>query len=147
MNRAAAVADVVVADGGSPASPFGTDAAPVIVYCPGDCDISGGSQGAGLFIVRGRLDVNAGFHYRGLILAVGDGIVDMAGLNGAIMGGVFAAKVVWNAGLSTWEYADPAFTVSGNSNFLFQGSGIQLGYTILPFKVVSWREIVPELEP
>jgi hypothetical protein len=50
-------------------------------------------------------------------------------------------------GSDNWGYGTPQATLAGNSNFYFQGSGINLGYTSLPLKVLSWREVLRELEP
>jgi hypothetical protein len=147
ISRTAAVADVKLADGTNySGTDLGTDAAPQITYCEGDCRLGGGSSGAGILIVRGTLDYQAGFAYHGLILVVGEGNFDMSGSNVGILGGLFVAKTIDN-GDGTWSYGIPSFTVAGNSNFYYQSSGIGMGFGLLPLKKLTWREVFPELEP
>ena len=150
VRQAGATADIKASDfSGNPpnlSGTLGTEAAPKITYCASDCRVGGNTTGVGLFIVRGRLDVNAGVDYRGLILVVGDGEADLAGLNGGILGGLFVAKLIDN-GDSTFSFGIPEFRLAGNTNFYFQGSGLSLAYSLFPTKATVWREITPEIEP
>lgn len=147
IEKAARIADFTLPNGTNASGmSFGTDADPKVAYCVGNCTMGGGGSGVGLLIVRGRLNFNANFSYRGLILAVGEGVFDMSGSNIGLLGGLFVAKTIDN-GDGTYSYGTPSFTFSGNSNFYYQGSGIRLAYSLLPVKVVTWREITPELEP
>ncbi len=140
-------ADTVIPNGDNRSGDsFGDDNDPQITYCEGDCTVGGGGGGAGLLIVRGRLDFNAGFAFRGLMLVVGDGEFNMSGGNVGILGGLFVAQTIDN-GDGTWSYGSPTFTVAGNSDFYYQESGIQLGYSMLPLTQLAYREIIPELEP
>ena len=140
-------ADTVIPNGANRSGDsFGDDNDPQITYCEGDCNVGGNGSGAGLLIVRGRLDFNAGFAFRGLMLVVGDGEFNMSGGNVGILGGLFVARTIDN-GDGTWSYGAPTFTVAGNSNFYYQESGIQLGYSMLPLTQLAYREIIPELEP
>jgi hypothetical protein len=125
---------------------LGSDAAPQITFCEGDCQFGGGTSGAGLLVVRGRLTLNGNFAFRGLVLVVGDGEMNVGGNNNGILGGVFTAKMN-DLGSGNWGYGTPAVSISGNSDFYFQGSGINLGYTSLPLKILSWREVLREQEP
>ena len=148
ITNTAAVADVTLADGTNfGGSDLGTDAAPQITYCEGDCRLGGNSSGAGLLIVRGELRFQAGFSYHGLILVVGEGDFNMTGSNVGILGGLLVAKTIYNAGDGTWSYGTPSFTVAGNSNFYYQEGGVGLGYGLLPIRKLSWREVYPEIEP
>ncbi|MCZ6484173.1 MAG: hypothetical protein O6826_00560 [Acidobacteria bacterium] len=147
INKTAAVADVTLAHGTNfSGSNLGTDAAPQITYCEGDCRLGGSSSGAGLLIVRGQLTFQAAFAYHGLILVVGEGDFDMSGSNVGILGGLLVANTIDN-GDGTWSYGIPAFTVAGNSNFYYQEGGIGLGFGLLPIRKLSWREVYPEIEP
>lgn len=147
ISKTAAVADLKLPDGTNYAGEnIGTDAAPQITYCEGDCRLGGNASGAGILIVRGRLRFQAAFAYHGLILVVGEGDFDMSGSNVGILGGLFVAKTIDN-GDGTWSYGTPSFTVAGNSNFYYQSSGIGMGFGLLPLKKITWREVFPELEP
>ena len=147
ISKTSAVADLKLPDGTNHAGEnIGTDAAPQITCCEGDCRLGGNASGAGILIVRGRLRFQAAFAYHGLILVVGEGDFDMSGLNVGILGGLFVAKTIDN-GDGTWSYGTPSFTVAGNSNFYYQSSGIGMGFGLLPLKKITWREVFPELEP
>jgi hypothetical protein len=147
IRKVAAVADVKLADGTNySGNNLGNDTVPLITYCAGDCTIGGGSSGAGLLIVRGKLDFNANFSYRGLILVMGKGDFDMSGGSVGILGGLLVAKTL-DKGDGTWGYGIPLFTVAGNSNFYYQADGIRLGFGLLPMRNLTWREIFPEIEP
>ena len=125
---------------------LGSDANPQVTFCEGDCRFGGGTSGAGLLVVRGRLELNGNFAFHGLVLVIGEGEMDVGGNNNGILGGIFVAKTIDQGG-GNWAYGIPEVTISGNSNFYFQGTGITLGYTSLPLKILSWREILRELEP
>ncbi|MEE8350474.1 MAG: hypothetical protein V3R94_12940 [Acidobacteriota bacterium] len=145
--KTSAIADHRFANGSNnTGESLGTDADPHITYCEGDCAFGGNTSGAGLMVVKGRLNLNGNFSFHGLVLVVGDGEMDVGGNNNGILGGVFMAKMV-DLGGGNWGYGGPEVTLAGNSNFYFQGSGINLGYTSLPLKVLSWREVLRELEP
>jgi hypothetical protein len=147
ISKTSAVADLKLPDGTNYAGEnIGTDAAPQITYCEGDCRLGGNASGAGILMVRGRLRFQAAFAYHGLILVVGEGDFDMSGSNVGILGGLFVAKTIDN-GDGTWSYGTPSFTVAGNSNFYYQASGIGMGFGLLPLKKLTWREVFPELEP
>jgi len=147
ISKTAAVADVKLPNGTNYAgNNIGSDTAPQITYCQGDCRIGGSSSGAGILIVRGRLRFEAAFAYHGLILVVGEGNFDMSGSNVGILGGLFVAKTMDN-GDGTWSYGTPSFTVAGSSNFYYQSTGIGMGFGLLPLRNLTWREIFPEIEP
>ncbi len=147
ISKTAAVADLKLPHGTNYAgNNLGTDAAPQITYCQGDCRLGGSSSGAGVLIVRGTLRFQAAFAYHGLILVVGEGNFNMSGSNVGILGGLFVAKTIDN-GNGTWSYGTPSFTVAGNSNFYYQATGIGMGFGLLPLKRLAWREVFPELEP
>ncbi len=140
-------ADITLPHGTNYSGNLGDDDNPLITYCEGDCTIGGGNSGAGLLIVKGRLDFNANFSYRGLMLVVGDGVFDQTGsANSAILGGVFVAKTIDN-GDGTWSYGEPSLTIAGNSDFYYQNSGVRLAYGLIPMKQLGWRQISSELEP
>ena len=137
-------ADTVIPDGSSPSADMGDDDNPEITVCAGDCTINGNS-GAGMLIVKGRLDLAGSFDYRGLILVVGDGEFKEIG-NVKILGGIFVAKTI-DGGDGTWSYGEPRFTLGGNSSLYYQTSGVRLAYGMIPMKQLGWRQISSEIEP
>ena len=140
-------ADITLPDGTNYNNDLGDETNPLITYCEGDCTVGGGNSGAGLLIVKGRLDFNANFAYRGLLLVVGDGVFDQTGAaNAAILGGVFVANTIDN-GDGTWSYGQPSLTIAGNSDMYYQKSGVRLAYGLIPMKQLGWRQISSELEP
>ncbi|MDA2934746.1 hypothetical protein MYX82_10445 [Acidobacteria bacterium AH-259-D05] len=147
VEKVKTLADITIPAGTNYSNDIGTDADPKIVFAEGDLTLSGGATGAGLLVVKGRLDFNAGFAYRGLILAVGEGELDIAGANVGILGGLFIGKMIGPDVNGDYAYGIPQLSISGLSKFYYQGSGIQLGYSLLPMKNMVWREITPEIDP
>ncbi len=140
-----AFADTTIPDGSNYSADMGDDDNPEITYCPGDCTINGTNSGAGMLIVKGRLELIGNLDYRGLILVVGDGEFYESG-NVEILGGIFVAKTIDN-GDGTWTYGEPRFTLGGTSSLYHQTSGIRLAYGLIPMKQLGWRQISSEIEP
>lgn len=68
----------------------GTSANPVFTFVDGDCNLDGG---AGLLIVTGRLTLNGNPNFDGLILVMGEGIVNRQGAgNGEYLGAMAVAR-------------------------------------------------------
>jgi hypothetical protein len=63
---------------------FGTDAAPKITYINGDATLSGG---AGVLVVTGTLTFNGNTNFDGLILVIGQGIMNVQGGGGGQVNG------------------------------------------------------------
>ena len=149
INRAANFADYTYPDpttlsGGN--IQLGTETDPKLTIAEGDFSISGNGSGRGTIIVKGHFTLSGAFDYRGLILVVGEGSMEISGANKAIIGGLFLANVVDN-GDGTYSYAAPLLTLGGNSKFYYASDDIQLGISLFPPKLISWREITPEIEP
>ncbi len=153
VTRAKAIADVIYPDATTFNGDLGDDGSvaggsPQVTFCDGDCQFGGNGHGAGLLIVTGRLDWNARRKFRGLILVVGDGELNIAGNGGGgkgILGGLFVSKITGAPG--SYTFADPLVTIGGQMHFYFQGSGVRMAYSLLPYRLLGWREVTPELEP
>ena len=96
VNSLANVADVTYSCGiGTPCSPsggVGTNANPQITYVNGDFNY-GDASGAGVLVVTGTLSFNGNASFNGLVLVIGQGIVnESGGGNGGFNGSVFVAK-------------------------------------------------------
>ena len=145
-------ADVIYPDGTNYNGDLGDDGSvaggsPQITYCEGDCSLGGSGHGAGLLIVRGRLDYGGARGYRGLILVLGDGELKSSGSRTGVLGGIYVAKIVGPDGGGNYSFGIPQFSFNGRTNLYYQGSGMALGYSLTPIKTIAWREISPELEP
>lgn len=144
--RISAAADVVYPDGThiDDGRPMGTPEEPLIVVAEGDLTLSGSGSGTGLLVVKGRLEYNGAYNWDGLIMVVGEGNVDFGGANKSVVGGLFVSNLV-DDGTGKSTYGIPSVTLGGNSNFFFKGDSIRMAMSLLPFKMVGWREITPEI--
>ena len=138
--------DITLADGTNYSGDLGSDADPKITVAEGAVRLGGGGSGAGLLIVKGRLDFVSNYDYRGLILVVGDGEFDLGGGPVRILGGVFLANTIDN-GDDTYSYGLPSFTLRGPGDFYYQASAIDLALDLTPMKTIVWREITRAVEP
>ncbi|MDA2928360.1 hypothetical protein MYX84_00175 [Acidobacteria bacterium AH-259-O06] len=125
---------------------WGTQDNPQITFRDGNLEVTGGGSGAGILVVTGTLEIGGALDFDGLILSLG-GDIWMHGANKTITGGIFTANVIYDAVNETYTYGDNTVTISGNSNFLFSGSGLSLASNLLPVTTLSWREVTRELEP
>ncbi|MDA2938733.1 pilus assembly PilX N-terminal domain-containing protein [Acidobacteria bacterium AH-259-A15] len=125
---------------------LGTETDPKITVAEGDFKLTGNGSGSGVLIVKGQFDLGGGFNYRGLILVVGEGWMETKGSNKGIIGGLIIADLDENDGTYSYD-DDPHLKIAGSANFYYSSSDIQLGISLLPLKLISWREISPEIEP
>jgi hypothetical protein len=72
-------------------APYGTSANPQITYVNGDFNF-GNNSGAGVLVVTGTMNMQGGANYNGLILVIGQGIINVSGGgSGQINGTLFLA--------------------------------------------------------
>lgn len=91
---------------------FGTDANPLMTFVEGDCDFQG--NGAGLLVVTGKLTLNGGSNFNGVVLLLGGGSLERKGGGG---GGIYGALIMARFNSSTSTYlAKPSITTSGGGN-------------------------------
>jgi hypothetical protein len=148
MTMVGGVADFNYADGTKLSGSgilLGTVDDPKITVANGNLDISGGGSGAGIMIVKGGLTVGGAFDYEGVILVLGEGGLNMGGANKSFLGGIYVANVTQSG--DTCGFGEPTVRLDGNSNFYMKSDSIQMGYSLLPMRLLSWREITPEIEP
>ena len=91
-----------------PTGNAGTDSVPQFTFVRGDTQITG--NGGGLLVVTGNLTLNSNFNFKGLILILGNGRLNITGGSSTIEGSVVIAKYG-----NTGNFQDPAIYVSGGS--------------------------------
>ncbi len=148
-NQVAKVADLVyegnqsLGGQGQDVFALGTPADPKITYINGSLDVSGNIVGAGLLVITGDLKGTGSLIYDGLILVLGTGNVTFGGSNNGVLGGLVAANLQG----SPPQFGTTSLKVAGNSDFYFRGDSIRMAIRMLPMRIISWREITPEIEP
>ena len=103
---------------------IGTDASPKFTFIDGDIDLTGKSDsGAGLMIVTGKYTQKGSASFHGLVLALGEGIVERNGTPG-LAGALVLAKFQHNWDALTLSYTGtggfgaPSLSTSGGGNSL-----------------------------
>jgi len=92
----------------------GTSTDPVLTFVDGDCTLDGG---AGTLIVTGTLTLNGNPSFEGLILVMGQGIVNREGAgNGTILGAMAVARFNRTSG----PFLAPSFFTDGDGTSLMQ---------------------------
>lgn len=149
-NMAAALAngaDVTYTCGiGTPCNgtgPYGTDAAPQITYVNGDFNF-GSNSGSGVLIVTGALNITGNSSFNGLILVIGQGVInENGGGGGQFNGSIFLAKT----NSSTAPYSQLAALASpviawnggGTNGIQYNSCWANIGNT-MHYTVVASRE-------
>jgi hypothetical protein len=118
---------------------FGTDAAPQITYITGDATLSGG---AGVVVVTGTLTFNGNTNFDGLILVIGQGIMNVKGGGGGqVNGEVLIAKTNNPAGAQLATLGSPTLNwTGGGSNFIQYNSCWADFGSYMQYTVVASRE-------
>jgi hypothetical protein len=105
-------------------SDFGTDANPKFSFVDGNVDLVGGSSdGAGLLITTGTYHQGGSAQFKGIVLALGDGVVDRNG-NPDTYGAMVVARFqhVWNSTTQSYTgtggFTSPSLTTAGGGNSL-----------------------------
>lgn len=88
-----------------------------ITFVDGDVNLGSGDQGAGLLVVTGKLTTNGNTSFKGVILVLGEGVVERSGGgNGVISGGIVVAKF----GKTSGDFGAPTFVTDGGGTSLVQ---------------------------
>ena len=120
---------------------FGTDSAPKITYINGDATLSGG---AGVLVVTGTLTFNGNTNFDGLILVIGQGIMNVQGGGG---GQVNGEVLIANTNSRTAPYGQlatlgpPLLNWSGGgSNFIQYNSCWAAFGESIQYQLIASRE-------
>jgi len=138
-------ADEKVPPGQSPKGGYGTAENPRMILAQGDLKIAGNATGYGLLVVKGELDITGNFSYNGLMLVIGEGSLNVHGaaslLGGAVVANITPAKELGTATFSVHGGGNPKAGIYNSSD------KILMGLSLLPMRIISWREITDEIEP
>jgi len=119
---------------------------PKTVWVNGDVTMGGNMTGGGLLVVTGKLTCSGSLTYNGLILVIGSGDLDFAGLNNGVHGGVYVVNTTVDAGGNV-TFGTPKFSISGNSNITFDSSTINMAVRLIPASQLGVREVTSALDP
>jgi hypothetical protein len=112
----------------------GTDTIPQFTFVDGDCTIS--NDGVGLLVVTGKLTLNSNKKFKGLILLLGKGQLDVASGGSTMEGAFVLAK--FNA---TGDFLPPVINLSGGSyTFKYNATRIEEAIGTVNLAVVGARE-------
>ena len=116
-----------------------------ITFVDGDLSMSGNLEGGGILAVTGKLSGSGSIKWNGLILVIGGGNANLAGMNVGLNGGLYAVKVT-QVGNSA-QFGATQFTMSGNSNIKVNDAILQLAIDTLPAREISVREVTSSMDP
>jgi hypothetical protein len=100
------------------------------VYFKNDVHLTGQSQGCGLLLVEGDLEVNGGFQWRGIVIATGE--ITFSGKGGD------SKKVT--GGMISGGSVDADVTIGGSAEILYCSSVENEITKKLPMRYLSWRD-------
>lgn len=122
--------------------PYGSDAAPKITYINGDAEVSGG---AGVLVVTGTLTMDGNVNFDGLILVIGQGIMNVKGGGGGqVNGSVFIANTNSQTAPYTQQLAalgSPTLNWNGGGSNFIQYNSCWADYgSFMQYQLVASRE-------
>lgn len=121
--------------------PYGTDAAPQVTYVNGDFNF-GSNSGAGVMVVTGALNITGNSSFDGLILVIGQGVMnENGGGGGQFNGSIFLAKTNDAAGNPLATLGSPliAWNGGGTNGIQYNSCWANIGNN-MHFTVVASRE-------
>jgi hypothetical protein len=142
VEQGAQVADFTL-DAGSTHKPseegeWGTLDAPKIIYAPNGAKISGGSEGAGILIVHGDLEISGEFEWRGLVIVQGRAIFKGGGGTKRLRGALVVEDEVF-----VDEAADPYTGMRAGGTVeivLSEATVAKMTRAFAVYTVINWRE-------
>jgi hypothetical protein len=114
-----------------PTGNAGTDTVPQFTFVRGDTQITG--NGAGILVVTGNVTMSSSFTFKGLILILGSGRLNITGGTSKIEGSVVIAK--YNA---TGNFLPPSISISGgNIEFKSNAGKVDSALTTVNMRVLA----------
>ena len=117
-----------------PTGNAGTDTAPEFTFVRGDAQLT--SNGTGLLVVTGNLTINSNFKFKGLVMILGGGRLNITGGDAKIEGSVIMAKFD-----ATGNFLAPSINISGGK-FEFKNNigNIESALNTVNMRVLAVRE-------
>lgn len=152
VQKLANVATEVVPGPATSLPSYGTRDYPIVAVVNGDLTLPSQTTGYGILVVRGNFNFDGTVGWRGIVLVVGQGVINASGLgdNGEFDGAMFVAKTRDSSGTVLGTLGSPQVNWNNGST----GAGASIGYgvfydscwinyawTALPYQVLSFREI------
>ena len=117
-----------------PSGNAGTDSAPEFTFVRGDTTLN--SNGAGILIVTGTLTMNSNFTYKGLVLILEGGRLNITGGDSKIEGSVAIARYD-----PTGNFLAPTIDISGGKvTFMANAARVDSALTTVNLRVLAVRE-------
>jgi Tfp pilus assembly protein PilX len=114
-----------------------------IIYVNGDLTLSGNTQGYGVLVVTGTLNISGTVGWNGIVLVVGKGIFNTSGTN-QYNGAVVVANTVDALGnpLPTMGTSQVQVNGGGHGGFQYSSGCINMANNLSTFHVVAIRELM-----
>jgi hypothetical protein len=122
-----------------------TSANPMTVMVNGDLTLTN-FTGYGLLVVTGKLTYADDSGWKGIVLVIGQGVVEQNGSgsgNGEFDGALFVAKVNSGGGGGGSSLGTATYTVSSGKGIYYDSCWIAQALTPVSYKVLSFHEITP----
>lgn len=117
-----------------PTGVAGTDSVPEFTFVRGDTQMT--SNGAGILIVTGTLTMSSNFTYKGLVLILGGGRLNITGGDSKIEGSVAIAKYD-----PTGNFLAPTINISGGKvTFMAHADRVDAALNTVNLRVLAVRE-------
>jgi len=96
----------------------GTDSAPLLTFVDGDAVIN--SAGSGILVCTGRVTLKA-FKFNGLVMALGDGTLDLTTLTGSATGTIDGGTILAKFG-ATGGFLPVTFPIGGTGHYTLKSN-------------------------
>jgi hypothetical protein len=130
---------------------YGTLANPVVAVVNGDLTLPSNTTGYGILVVRGNFNFDGTSGWRGIVLVIGQGVINAAGLgNNQFAGAIFVAKTRDSLGNQLsflgspqvyWSDGSSGTGTSIGNGIYYDSCWINYAWSALPYQVLSFREI------
>jgi hypothetical protein len=117
---------------------------PKMTYVNGDLSVDGNIEGAGLLVVTGRLTAAGDFTFRGLILVIGAGELDIGGMC-HVIGAVYVARLSGTGAGASWGVSK--LTIKDSARLDYDNEVVKMAVSLLPPLQLSFREITNIIDP
>jgi hypothetical protein len=118
---------------------------PMTVVVNGDLTLTGGYTGYGLLVVTGKLTYSGDSGWKGIVLVIGQGIVEETpGTGGEFDGAFFVARAISIGGGGGTVLGPASYTVdstTGGKGIYYDSCWVTKAQKPIKYKVLSFHEI------